>query len=126
MQELAPVLLRVSLALQYRKDWPTPIMTQDFQRDLAMLTLGGTGYVYTALNQDIHGNFVPTLNVRPIYSTCIIAFIDVGHVLMSILQYITSAPVIRIFINEWVPKIAGKAIPSKEKQSRSYFTGSFL
>ena len=99
-QELAPVLSRVGLVLQYRKDWPTPIMTQDFQRDLAMLTLGGTGYVYTALNQDIHGNFVPTLNVRPIYSTCIIAFIDVGHVLMSILQYITSAPVIRIFINE--------------------------
>ena len=99
-QELAPVLSRVDLALQYRKDWPTPIMTQDFQRDLAMLTLGGTGYVYTVLNQDIHGNFVPKLNVRPIYSTCIIAFIDVGHVLMSILQYITSAPVIRIFIKE--------------------------
>ena len=26
-QELAPVLSRVDLALQYRKDWPTPITT---------------------------------------------------------------------------------------------------
>ena len=56
-QELAPVLSRVDLALQYRKDWPTPITTQDFWNSLAMLTLGGAGYGYSTLNQDIHGNF---------------------------------------------------------------------
>ena len=55
-QELAPVLSRVDLALQYRKDWPTPITTQDFQSSLAMLTLGGAGYGYSALNQDVSGN----------------------------------------------------------------------
>jgi len=54
MQELAPVLLRVDLALQYSKDWPTPITTRDFQNSLAMLTLGGAGYSYSALYQDIH------------------------------------------------------------------------
>ena len=44
MQELAPILLRVSLALQYRKDWPTPITNQDFQSNLSMALLGGVGY----------------------------------------------------------------------------------
>ena len=57
MQELAPILLRVDLALQYRKDWPTPITTRDYLNSLAMLTLGGAGYGYSTLNQDIHGNF---------------------------------------------------------------------
>ena len=56
MQELAPVLLRVDLALQYSKDWPTPITTWDFRISLAMLTLGGVGYGFSTLNQDIHGN----------------------------------------------------------------------
>ena len=55
-QELAPVLSRVDLALQYRKDWPTPITTQNFWNSLAMLTLGGVGYGFSTLNQDIHGN----------------------------------------------------------------------
>ena len=55
-QELAPVLSRVDLALQYRKDWPTPITTQEFWNSLAMLTLGGAGYSYSALYQDIHWN----------------------------------------------------------------------
>ena len=55
-QELAPILSRVDLALQYRKDWPTPITTRDFWNSLAMLTLGGAGYDYSTLNQDIHGN----------------------------------------------------------------------
>jgi hypothetical protein len=46
MQELAPVLLRVDLALQYSKDRLTPITTRDLQNSLAMLTLGGAGYSY--------------------------------------------------------------------------------
>ena len=47
-QELAPVLSRVDLALQYRKDWPTPITNQDFQSNLSMVLLGGVGYWYIA------------------------------------------------------------------------------
>ena len=101
MQELAPVLLRVSLALQYRKDWPTPITTLDFQRNLAMLTLGGTGYGYTALNQDIHGNFGTNIecqtNLQHSYF-CIHECWACAHDHFAI--YIKSAPVIRIFINE--------------------------
>ena len=69
---------------------------------------------------------VPTFNVRPFYNTLMNAFINVGCVLMIKLQYIASAPVIRIFLNEIVMKIAGKSIPSTKWQLRSYFTGSFL
>ena len=56
-QELAPVLSRVDLALQYRKDWPTPITTLDLQNYFSMLTLGGAGCSSAALNLDTHGNF---------------------------------------------------------------------
>ena len=72
------------------------------------------------------GILVATLNVRLFYNTLMNAFINVGCVLMIKLQYIASAPVNRIFLNEIVPKIAGKSIPSNEWQLRSYFTGSFL
>ena len=69
---------------------------------------------------------VPTLNIRPFYNAYMIALINVGYVLMIMLQYVASTPVIRIFLNDRVPKIAGKIIPSNKQHLRSYFTGSFL
>ena len=114
-QELAPVLSRVDLALQYRKDWPTPITTRDFRNSLAMLTLGGAGYGYSTLNQDIHGNFSTYIECQTVLQRArMIALINVGCVLMIMSQYITSTPVIRIFLNKRVPKIAGKTIPSNK------------
>ena len=65
-QELAPVLSRVDLALQYRKDWPTPITTRDFQNCLAMLTLGGAGCSSSALNLDTHGNFSTNIECQTV------------------------------------------------------------
>ena len=64
--------------------------------------------------------------MRAFYSAGMVALMNVGRVLMIMLEYVTGTLVMRIFLDERVWKTGGKTVGCENQQLRSYLTGSFL